>query len=336
MADWYKDDGFQGDIVLSTRIRLARNIKDIPFPSKMSDEDAKKVIDLTENALNDADIKFNKINLNELSETEKEILVENHYISPNLAKQKKPCAVFISEDESVSIMVNEEDHIRMQSIFAGLECQKAYDIISRADAYLADKLQYAVHPQYGYLTSCLTNAGTGMRVSFMLHLPAICWCSVAESMFAALGKLGITVRGMYGEGTKASGYLFQISNQMTLGVDEKEIINKLYDIVNQVITKEKELRASLIRQRGPVLEDKIMRSLGILKSARVLSSSEMMGLFSYVRLGISQGMIIDADTRTLNTLMIETSPAHLTHDNTTVMERDVERAALVRKKLNEK
>ncbi len=336
MADWYKDDGFQGDIVLSTRIRLARNIKDIPFPSKMSDEDAKKVIDLTENALNDANIKFNKINLNELSETEKEILVENHYISPNLAKQKKPCAVFISEDESVSIMVNEEDHIRMQSIFAGLECQKAYDIISRADAYLADKLQYAVHPQYGYLTSCLTNAGTGMRVSFMLHLPAICWCSVAESMFAALGKLGITVRGMYGEGTKASGYLFQISNQMTLGVDEKEIINKLYDIVNQVITKEKELRASLIRQRGPVLEDKIMRSLGILKSARVLSSSEMMGLFSYVRLGISQGLIIDADTRTLNTLMIETSPAHLTHDNTTVMERDVERAALVRKKLNEK
>ncbi len=336
MADWYKDDGFQGDIVLSTRIRLARNIKDIPFPSKMSDEDAKKVIDLTENALNDADIKFNKINLNELSETEKEILVENHYISPNLAKQKKPCAVFISEDESVSIMVNEEDHIRMQSIFAGLECQKAYDIISRADAYLADRLQYAVHPQYGYLTSCLTNAGTGMRVSFMLHLPAICWCSVAESMFAALGKLGITVRGMYGEGTKASGYLFQISNQMTLGVDEKEIINKLYDIVNQVITKEKELRASLIRQRGPVLEDKIMRSLGILKSARVLSSSEMMGLFSYVRLGISQGLIIDADTRTLNTLMIETSPAHLTHDNTTVMERDVERAALVRKKLNEK
>lgn len=336
MADWYKDNGFQGDIVLSTRIRLARNIKDIPFPSKMSDEDAKKVIDLTENALNDANIKFNKINLNELSETEKEILVEKHYISPNLAKQKKPCAVFISEDESVSIMVNEEDHIRMQSIFAGLECQKAYDIISRADAYLADKLQYAVHPQYGYLTSCLTNAGTGMRVSFMLHLPAICWCSVAESMFAALGKLGITVRGMYGEGTKASGYLFQISNQMTLGVDEKEIINKLYDIVNQVITKEKELRASLIRQRGPVLEDKIMRSLGILKSARVLSSSEMMGLFSYVRLGISQGLIIDADTRTLNTLMIETSPAHLTHDNTTVMERDVERAALVRKKLNEK
>ena len=336
MADWYKDDGFQGDIVLSTRIRLARNIKDIPFPSKMSDEDAKKVIDLTENALNDADIKFNKINLNELSETEKEILVENHYISPNLAKQKKPCAVFISEDESVSIMVNEEDHIRMQSIFAGLECQKAYDIISRADAYLADRLQYAVHPQYGYLTSCLPIAGTGMRVSFMLHLPAICWCSVAESMFAALGKLGITVRGMYGEGTKASGYLFQISNQMTLGVDEKEIINKLYDIVNQVITKEKELRASLIRQRGPVLEDKIMRSLGILKSARVLSSSEMMGLFSYVRLGISQGLIIDADTRTLNTLMIETSPAHLTHDNTTVMERDVERAALVRKKLNEK
>lgn len=336
MAEWYKDDGFQSDIVLSTRIRLARNLKDIPFPSKMNSEDASKVIELTENALKDSDINFVKTELNSLNPTEKEILVEKHYISPNIAKQKKPCAVFTSEDKNISIMVNEEDHLRIQAIFAGLECQKAYDLISKADAYLADKLSYAVHPKYGYLTSCLTNAGTGMRVSVMLHLPAICRCSVAEGMFAALGKLGITVRGMYGEGSKASGYLFQISNQMTLGVDETEILAKLYDAVNQVISKEKELRASMLKQQGPVLEDKIMRSMGILKSARVLSSGEMLSLLSYARFGMSQGLITDTDAKTLNTLMTITSPAHLSKGSTTVMERDVERASIVRRTLNEK
>lgn len=336
MAEWYKDEGFQSDIVLSTRIRLARNLKDIPFPTKMNNDDSAKVIELTENALKDSDINFVKTELNSLNPTEKEILVEKHYISPNIAKQKKPCAVFASEDKNLSIMVNEEDHLRIQAIFAGLECQKAYDLISKIDAHLADRLSYAVHPKYGYLTSCLTNAGTGMRVSVMLHLPAICRCSVADGMFAALGKLGITVRGMYGEGSKASGYLFQISNQMTLGVDETEILAKLYDAVNQVISKEKELRASMLKQQGPVLEDKIMRSMGILKSARVLSSGEMLSLMSYVRFGISQGLIVDTDAKTLNTLMTITSPAHLSKGNTTVMERDVERASIVRKTLSEK
>ena len=198
MAKWYDDTGFQGDIVLSTRVRLARNLKGIPFPNKMSDDDAKKVVELVSGALENMNYGFTRLDLNAMSKTEKQKLVEKRYISPDLAKQTKPCAVFISDDESVSIMVNEEEHIRMQSIFAGLECQKAYDIISKIDAYLAEKLEYAVHPKYGYLTSCLTNLGTGMRVSCMLHLPAVCLCSVADSMFATLGKLGITVRGMYG------------------------------------------------------------------------------------------------------------------------------------------
>ena len=334
MAKWYKDSGFQSDIVMSTRVRFARNIRGIAFPNKMSSDDAKKVIALTEQALDGMNYNFKRIDLNGLTASEKQKLVEKRYISPNLAKQTKPCAVFISDDESVSIMVNEEDHIRLQSIFAGLECQKAYDIISKIDAFMADKLSYAVHPKYGYLTSCLTNVGTGMRISFMLHLPAVCRCSVADSLFAALGKIGVTVRGMYGEGTKASGYIFQISNQTTLGVDEKEITDKLYDVVNQIITKERELRTLLVKQRGIAMEDKIMRSCGILKNARLLSGKEMLSLFSEVRFGISAGIVKDIDIRTLNSLMIETSPAHLAAENENAGERDAQRARMVRESLN--
>lgn len=332
MAKWYDDTGFQGDIVLSTRVRLARNLKGIPFPNKMSDDDAKKVVELVSGALENMNYGFTRLDLNAMFKTEKQKLVEKRYISPDLAKQTKPCAVFISDDESVSIMVNEEEHIRMQSIFAGLECQKAYDIISKIDAYLAEKLEYAVHPKYGYLTSCLTNLGTGMRVSCMLHLPAVCLCSVADSMFATLGKLGITVRGMYGEGSKASGYLFQISNQMTLGVDEKEIIDKINDVVNQVIAKERELRGVLLKQRGVAMEDKIMRSCAILKGARLLSSSEMLSLFSNARLAMSLGLVNGIEPRTLNSLMVETSPASLA-DCGSVTQRDAERAKIVRERL---
>jgi len=334
MAKWYNDSGFQSDIVLSTRVRLARNIKGIPFPNKMSDDDAKKVIDMTDAALMGMNFTFNRIDLNDLSALEKEKLVEKHYISPKLAKQTKPCAVFVSEDESVSIMVNEEDHIRLQSIYAGLECQKAYDIISKIDTFMAEKLDYAVHAKYGYLTSCLTNVGTGMRISFMMHLPAICRSSVAENLFAALGKIGVAVRGMYGEGTKASGYIFQISNQKTLGADEKEIADKLYDVANQVISKEREIRTLLSKQQGIALEDKIMRSMGIIKNARLLSSKEMLGLFSDIRLGISLGFIKDTETKTLNRLMIETTPAHLCASTQTASERDEERARIVRESFN--
>ena len=332
MAKWYDDTGFQGDIVLSTRVRLARNLKGIPFPNKMSDDDAKKVVELVSGALENMNYGFTRLDLNAMSKTEKQKLVEKRYISPDLAKQTKPCAVFISDDESVSIMVNEEEHIRMQSIFAGLECQKAYDIISKIDAYLAEKLEYAVHPKYGYLTSCLTNLGTGMRVSCMVHFPAVLLFRVVKKTFATISKLGTTVRGMYGEGSKASGYLFQISNQMTLGVDEKEIIDKINDVVNQVITKERELRGVLLKQRGVAMEDKIMRSCAILKGARLLSSSEMLSLFSNARLAMSLGLVNGIEPRTLNSLMVETSPASLA-DCGSVTQRDAERAKIVRERL---
>ena len=333
MAEWYYDVGFQSDIVLSTRVRLARNLRDIPFPGKMSDEDATKVIDKVNTALERANIDFSKEDMLSLSSLEKEQLVEKRFISPNLAASKKPAAAFVSADGNISLMVNEEDHIRLQAIYAGFECKKAYEVVSNLDKVLAETMDYAVHQKYGYLTSCLTNVGTGIRISFMMHLPAICKAQVAESLFAAMGKLGVTVRGMYGEGSKASGYLFQVSNQMTLGVNEEEIAHRLSDVVNQLIAKERELRLEIMRREGAVLEDKIMRSLGILKTARLLSTKEMLGLFSNVRFGISVGLITDVEDCILNRLMVETSPAHLAVNGNEPARRDIERAKAVREKL---
>ena len=224
MAKWFNDEGKNSDIVLSTRIRLARNLKGIAYPGKMTADDAKKVIELVEVALDEMNYTFTKYDMLKLSANEKEKLVEERYISPNLASSKLPACAYISEDENVSIMVNEEDHIRIQCIYAGFEEQKAYDLINKIDSYLSEKLDYAVHEKYGHLTSCLTNVGTGMRISYMLHLPAIVMFKAADEIFGTISKLGLAVRGMYGEGTKSSGFLFQVSNQVTLGKAESEII----------------------------------------------------------------------------------------------------------------
>ncbi len=333
MAKWYEDSGFQSDIVLSTRVRFARNISGVPFPGRMTAEDAQRVINMTDEALAGINLGFKRTDIASIGTSEAQKLVEKRYISPNLAASRKPAAVFVSGDESLSVMVGEEDHLRMQAIFAGFECKKAYDIISGLDSFLADRLSYAVHRKYGYLTSCLTNAGTGMRISCMMHLPAICKAQLADNLFAALGKLGVTVRGMYGEGSKASGYLFQISNQTTLGISEKEILDRVSDVVNQLIAKERELRQKLHNPEDPVLEDKIMRSYGILKSARILSTKELLELSSYVRFGISLGLISDIEPRVISTLMVETGPAHLS-EMPDPRERDIRRAQIVRGKLD--
>ena len=335
MAKWYDDSLSKNDIVISTRVRLARNLKDYPFPRKIGNDDAKKVIDIVESALKRASLGFSRTDMESLSAIDKQRLVEKRYISPNLAKQTKPAALFLSGDESLSVMVNEEDHIRMQAIFSGFECSRAYEIISKLDECMAETIGYATHVKYGYLTSCLTNVGTGMRISCMLHLPAICKSNLANTLFPALSKLGVAVRGMYGEGSNASGYIFQISNQMTLGVSEKEIADKINDVVNQLVAKERELRRTLFKESPETMEDKIMRSVGILKSARLLSTKEMMELFSNVRMGISLGLIEDISPSKLNFLMVETSPCHLEKGENSPVQRDIERAKIVRNKLSE-
>ncbi len=335
MAKWYNDIGEKNHIVLSTRIRLARNLRGIPFPGKMTADQAKKVIELVETALDQMNYIFTKYDMATLSQNEKQKLVEARYISPNLAASKLPSCAYISEDETVSIMVNEEDHLRLQCICAGFEAKKAYELINKVDTYLSERLDYSVHEKYGHLTSCLTNVGTGIRISYMMHLPAIVMCKAGDAVFSAIGKLGATVRGMYGEGTKSAGYIFQVSNQITLGKDEQEIISAISETASSVISKEEELRGRIYEQQGLVLEDKIMRSLGLLKSARMMQSKEMMSLLSDVRLGISLGIIDDIEVKIINNLMITASRAHLanTDGGESDFERDVERARYIRNSL---
>ncbi len=330
MAKWYKELGNNSDVVLSTRIRLARNIKGIPFPNKMTKEQAQSIINMMDDALKIISIKFKRIDISEIGEKELSKLIEARYVSPDMRKIKLPTAVFISEDETISIMVNEEDHIRIQGIFAGEQTQRAYEELSKLDDFLADRLDYAVNEKYGYLTSCLTNVGTGMRVSYMLHLPAVIETGVAEKLFSTITKLGATVRGLYGEGTKSGGNIFQISNQVTLGRSENELIDNICKIVNQLIEKEFELRGKIADRKGIVVEDGVMRSIGILKNARLLQSRELMTLLSNVRLGVAGGIIKGITAADINTLMIETTPAFLEGGD---MERDIERAKIVRNKL---
>ncbi len=336
MAKWFCDTNAQDDVVISTRIRLARNLKGIPFPGAMTEKDALLVIEKVENALEEMNYTFTRLDMSKISATDKQKLVEERFISPALAKSKLPCAAYISEDENISIMVNEEDHIRIQCIYAGYESKKAYELISKVDDYFAEKLDYAMHEKYGYLTSCLTNVGTGMRISYMVHLPSTVMTGAADSIFSTVGKMGVTVRGMYGEGTKSSGNIFQISNQTTLGRTDEEIADSLNETLEKVILKERELRTKLSQNQGAILEDRIFRSHAILKSARVISGKEMLERISDVRLGIGLGLIGDVDFSKLNNIMIVSSPAHITGDwgASDPAARDIKRAQIIRDALN--
>jgi protein arginine kinase len=330
MAKWYTGTGANSDIVLSTRVRLARNIKGIPYPNKMTEQQAQKVIDTVSEALSLISLKFTRTDMTGTDKNLLAQLIEERYISPNMAKSTIPSAVFISEDESISIMVNEEDHIRLQSIVPGFETKKAYEALLRLDDYLADRLDYAVSEKYGHLTTCLTNAGTGMRVSCMMHLPGVVECGISDKLFATIGKLGLTVRGMYGEGTKSAGNIYQISNQITLGRSESELIDNLDRTVQQIIEKEYMLREKLVEKKGIILEDCIMRSYGLLKNARVMQTKELMTLLSNLRIGIANGMIKDKTSADVNTLMVETTSPFL---KGTHLEKDAERAKIIREKL---
>ena len=336
MAKWYSDSGMQSDIVLSTAVRYARNIHGMPFPNAMKDGDAEKTVAAVRGALADMHYGFSETDIKQLSFRDRQVLVEKRTITPDFAKVKRPASVFASDDGSVSIMVNGEDHIRMQAMFAGMEREKAYDIISKIDAYLAEKLDYAVHKKYGYLTASPSNVGTGMRVTYVMHLPAVVASGAAQSLFEAAAKLGVAVRPLYGENSKPSGNLFKISNQVTLGMTEADIMSNLDKVASGIIAKEKELRTKLLKERGIALYDTIMRSRGILGTARVMSFDEMMSLLSNVRLGVFAGVIKDMDSKLINTIMTETSPAHLSGDKATdSAERDIERARVIREKLKE-
>ena len=334
-AKWYEKSGNCGDVVCSTRVRLARNLKQYPFPARATIKQREAVEQKVRDALMSGNSilsqEFRFLPLDHLSEEEAVSLVERHIVSPEFISDRRGKAALISEDESFSIMINEEDHLRIQVLREGLSLKEAAETADRIDTLLSETLEFAYDPEFGYLTQCPTNLGTGMRASVMLHLPALTESGAMSRISANLSKLGLTIRGTYGEGSKAIGALYQLSNQITLGLSENEAIENLQSITVQLMEEERKARAQMSDEI--VWQDKIDRAAGILKTARVLSSSEFMELLSYIRFGISTGVLQGLTIEELNALSVKVQPATLMAQAGKSLdqnERDVLRAKLAR------
>lgn len=307
MNKWYIEKGDQGDVVLSTRIRLARNLDEFPFPSRLDIAGKNKVNSIVKSTLFENDGKdFSYIEMKDLTRLQAVSLAERHLISPEFASKKDGSALILSADESVSIMLCEEDHIRLQVMKAGLALEEAFDIADKLDSIIDGKVKYAFDERIGYLTQCPTNLGTAMRASVMLHLPALTRCGQISRLANTVSKLGLTIRGAYGEGTQPKGDIYQISNQITLGITEETAIANLKSIVLQLVAQERAAAAEMIK--NPAEEDKIFRALGVLENARLLSTDEFMELISVVRLGAARGLI-ETDIEKLNNLIVNMQPA---------------------------
>ncbi len=342
-SSWMTNDAGNVDIAMSTRIRLARNLTDFKFPYSFTEDEALKVDKEISSVLldkgNELDYTFSHISIEELSQLQKEVLVEKHLISPFLVNSQRSGSVLLSENEELSIMVNEEDHLRIQSLQPGFQLQQAYKIANELDSLLEKNLSYAFHEKYGYLTSCPTNAGTGMRASVMLHLPALTMSHQIQRIIPAISRLGMVVRGIYGEGSEALGNVYQISNQLTLGKSEYEILQDLENMTEQIIQQEGKAREAIALNSPMVLEDRVYRSLGVLTHSRLLTTEEAATCLSDVRLGIDLKMIQDLDMSILNELMIFMQPAFLQQYADKPLqpkERDFARAKLFRERLNKK
>lgn len=334
---WYEDTT-NDDIIVSTRVRLARNLEKYPFPNSMTSEQisnaTKEIEDGILNSNSTLSNIFKTYHIGETTEVEKKMLFEKHLISPDLLR-KPNSAVMISNDDKMSIMLMEEDLIRLQIILGGFKIDEAFELATKVDDVIDEHIKYAFNKDFGYLTSCPTNTGTGLRASVMMHLPALTLTNNISRIISSAGNLGIAVRGLYGEGSKAYGNLYQISNQITLGLSEEEIIEKVKNIVNQIKEHEKEARQRLLENNKDYLEDKFYRSLGTLKYARSMSSSEAKTLISDVIIGKNMG-IIDDISENLFKLMIMTEPAVIENKigkSLTPEERDRERAKQIRELL---
>ncbi len=339
ISPWMREEGPENDIVLSTRIRLARNFQNEIFPIIADEKDLVKVSDFFKQNYNQTSIKqyknFELIKISDLSNIEKRVLVEKHLISPYLTKARS-AATLLADNEQVSIMINEEDHIRMQLYFPGFQLTTALEEAFMLDDWLEEKIDFAFDEEKGYLTSCPTNVGTGMRASVMIHLPALVLTKKINRMIPAINQLGFVVRGIYGEGSEALGNIFQISNQITLGKSEADIVGDLQSIIAKLVEQEREARNRLMQRSKIRMEDQIFRSYGILKHSRILESKEAATRLSNLRLGIDLGIIKNISHSILNELMVLTQPGFLQHYANKILtssERDVLRATLIRERL---
>ncbi|MFA6379478.1 MAG: protein arginine kinase [Candidatus Omnitrophota bacterium] len=337
-GEWLKGAGPQSHIVMSSRVRLARNVERIPFPARASKKDLIEIVKIAKAAFDSSeyfkDAMFSKIN--ELDAVDQQFLVERHLMSHDHAATSEGRAILISREEILSIMINEEDHLRLQVMQSGFNLNETWKIINMIDDLLSAKIPYAYDAAWGYLTACPTNTGTGIRGSVMLHLPALVMTKQINKVLEAIAKLSFTSRGFYGEGTQATGNFFQISNQVSLGHSEEDVLQNMNGLVRQIVEQEEQARQALLLQNRSILEDKICRSHGILRNAHIISSQETVDLLSMVRLGIDVGVIKDIEKQTINELFIMIQPAHLQKlegKKLNTLERDVKRASLIRSKL---
>ena len=338
---WMNGTGPEADVVISSRVRIARNLRGIPFPYLASDEQTARVQQQVARAAAELEQPFRDFRflpMEALSPHEKQVLVEKHAISPGLAQESHNGALFLRRDGGVSIMINEEDHLRLQSIMPGLQLEEAWKEADRYDDLLEQKLDFAFDETCGYLTACPTNIGTGLRASVMLHLPALIMTRQVNRFLTALSQVGLTVRGLYGEGTEIIGNLVQVSNQITLGHREEEILRNLEGVTRQIIEQEQSARQNLLNSGRERIADRAWRAYGLLNHARIMTTQEAMQLLSDFRFGCDLGLARGYDRKLLNELLVLIRPAclqDLAGRELSPEERDRERPAQIRKRFQE-
>ncbi|MDF2543996.1 MAG: putative ATP:guanido phosphotransferase Hore [Herbinix sp.] len=340
MLKWYEQNAADGDVVISSRVRLARNLSKYPFPSKLTDEQADELVDevkeVTSSLTENQNRKFYSCSVSTLSDIDKTAMVERHIVSPLLAEKKQVTGLILSEDETISIMINEEDHIRIQAIVGGMNLEQAYEEANRIDDMTNEKLSFSYDEKYGYLTACPTNVGTGMRASYMVFLPALSSARMMQKLMEEVSKYGVTIRGIYGEGTKSLGSIYQISNQKTLGISEREILENLNRIVVQVVKQERKRREYMLSVSADEIEDQVYRTYGVLKYSRQISSTDAMTLLSQLKFGADCGLIKFDREFNVHQLMMGVQPGSLQWKlgkNVGSVSRDRSRADYIRKEL---
>ncbi len=337
-SEWLKGEGPRSNIAISTRVRIARNVEGHVYFDRANNKQREGTLKAVASAV--AKSKFLKktlfLKMEDISDLDRRFLVERHLMSQEHMLDTAHKGLVIEEKEIVSAMLNEEDHLRLQVLQSGFNIMEAWRIVDDIDTELGKYLSFDYSNRFGYLTSCPTNTGTGLRASVMLHLSALVMTGQIENVFDAISKLGLTMRGFYGEGTEALGDFFQISNQLALGHSEMDILDNLERIMNKIISSEEATRERLLKRRKQEISDQICRSHGTLKSARIITSSETIRLLSAVRLGADLGLIKDIDMVGINEILLLTQPAHLQKINGREIaphERDIKRADLIREKL---
>ncbi len=339
MLNWYLQNGKEADVVISSRIRFARNLSGFPFITKCKEQDLQQIEEKVKDITTNLGYGIRFLRLKDIDDITKMSLVEKHIISPNFAlRQDDEGAILINDDENISIMINEEDHLRIQILGAGFDVDNLMNLAIEVDEKLQKNLDFAYSKKYGFLTACPTNVGTGVRVSVMVHLPGLTKTGNIQKILEVISNFGMNIRGIYGEGTKAYGDMYQISNKQTLGISEKEIIKNLKAIVEKIIEQERTARKILAKE-SIKLEDSVYRAYGILVNCKTISSEEARELLSSVKLGTDMGIIKELDDLKVNKLYLYTKPANLQKylgEKIESYERDIKRAEVIKQIISEK